>query len=60
MYVCICAAVSEDEVRDAVTSGARSVEEVGELCAAGTGCGSCHERIDVFLLAALSPSELVA
>ena len=60
MYVCVCEAVTEDEVRDAVTCGARTIEEVGEICAAGTCCGSCHDRIDIFLLAAEAPSELAA
>lgn len=60
MYVCICEAVSEDEVRAAVAEGAGTVDEVGELCAAGTCCGSCHERIDVLLLAAVAPSVLAA
>ncbi|HEY0814691.1 MAG TPA: (2Fe-2S)-binding protein [Pseudonocardia sp.] len=60
MYVCICAGVTDTEVRSAVACGARSIEDVGEACAAGTGCGSCHEHIDVFLLAAEARAELAA
>jgi len=60
MYVCLCAGVTDTEVRSAVACGARSIEDVGEACAAGTGCGSCHEHIDVFLLAAEATSELAA
>jgi bacterioferritin-associated ferredoxin len=58
MYVCICAAVTDTEVRSCIARGARTVEEVGDACEAGTGCGSCHDQIDVFLTAALAPSEL--
>jgi bacterioferritin-associated ferredoxin len=58
MYVCICAAVPDSEIRTCVARGARTVEEVGEACGAGTGCGSCHDRIDVFLAAAHAPTAL--
>lgn len=58
MYVCICAAVTDDRIRSCIAQGARTVEEVGEACEAGTGCGSCHDQIDVFLAAAYAPSEL--
>lgn len=58
MYVCICAAVTDTEVRSCIARGARTVEEVGDACEAGTGCGSCHDHIDVFLAAANAPSEL--
>jgi bacterioferritin-associated ferredoxin len=58
MYVCICAAVTDTEIRSCIARGARTVEEVGDGCEAGTGCGSCHDHIDVFLTAAHAPSEL--
>jgi bacterioferritin-associated ferredoxin len=45
MYVCICARVRECEVRTAIRCGARTEESVGEACGAGTGCGTCRERI---------------
>jgi bacterioferritin-associated ferredoxin len=46
MYVCICARVRECEVRTAVQCGARTEESVGDACGAGTGCGSCVDRIN--------------
>jgi bacterioferritin-associated ferredoxin len=45
MYVCICSQVREREVRGAIRSGARTEESVGDACGAGTGCGSCLDRI---------------
>ena len=45
MYVCICWAVTEAQIRRCIAEGASTVEDVGDRCAAGTGCGSCHERI---------------
>lgn len=49
MYVCICAAVTESEVRGCIATGASTVDDIGERCAAGTGCGSCLERLDALL-----------
>ena len=45
MYVCICARVRECELRTAIRSGARTEGTVGDACGAGTGCGSCLDRI---------------
>jgi bacterioferritin-associated ferredoxin len=45
LFVCLCHAVTEDEILDAVDSGAVTEEEVGDLTFAGTGCGSCLERV---------------
>jgi bacterioferritin-associated ferredoxin len=45
MYVCICTRAREHEVRTAIRAGARSEESVGDACGAGTGCGSCLDRI---------------
>ena len=45
VFVCLCHAVTEEEVLDAVDSGATSEEEVADLTFAGTGCGSCLERL---------------
>lgn len=45
MYVCICAAVTEDEILDEIACGAHSEDEVADVTLAGTGCGSCRGRI---------------
>jgi bacterioferritin-associated ferredoxin len=56
MYVCFCAAVTDAEVRACAKRGADTVEEIGEVCAAGTGCGGCREHIAA-LLATTRPAE---
>ncbi|MGH3913967.1 MAG: (2Fe-2S)-binding protein [Pseudonocardiaceae bacterium] len=45
MYVCICRAVTDAQVNGCIAAGASTIEDVGDRCGAGTGCGSCHERI---------------
>lgn len=49
MYVCICRAVTEAEVRGCIAAGACTVEDVSDRCEAGTGCGSCVEQIAALL-----------
>ena len=45
MYVCICFAVRGTELDDVIAAGARTEEAVGDACGAGTGCGTCLDRI---------------
>lgn len=45
MYACICAAVTTTQVQECVRNGALSVDDIGEDCGAGTGCGTCVERL---------------
>ncbi|MGH4007112.1 MAG: (2Fe-2S)-binding protein [Pseudonocardiaceae bacterium] len=49
MYVCICRAVTETEVRGCIADGAYTVKDVVKRSAAGTGCGSCVEKIIALL-----------
>ena len=45
MYVCICYAVTDNEVRAIVADGADTPEDVATRCGAGTGCGSCVGKL---------------
>jgi bacterioferritin-associated ferredoxin len=45
VYACICFAVSQSELDGVIADGARTEEEVGDACGAGTGCGNCLDRI---------------
>ena len=45
MYVCICKAVTDSEIRDAVVRGADSVEAIGQELQAGTRCGACTDCV---------------
>lgn len=47
--LCQCEAISERKVRKAIERGAASVEEIGELCRAGTRCGGCHPHLEALL-----------
>ena len=49
MYVCICRAVTNDEVDAALASGANSLEAVTAATGAGSRCGTCHDRITALI-----------
>ncbi len=46
MYVCICRAVTDREVKSAIDQGARTVQAVTQACCAGDDCGACHDMIE--------------
>ncbi len=41
MYVCICNAVTEREVNDAIDAGATSVKALSRQLGVGAQCGAC-------------------
>jgi len=43
MYVCICNAVTDHQIRDAVDGGARSLSEVQCRLPVASCCGSCEQ-----------------
>lgn len=45
MFACVCRAVRVEEVASAIADGADTVERIGEMTGAGTGCGCCHDRL---------------
>jgi bacterioferritin-associated ferredoxin len=49
MYACFCSAATVAEVEGAVDDGAETVEAVGDVTGAGTGCGGCHSTIEAIL-----------
>lgn len=46
MILCLCKAVSDREVDDAIRRGASSTSAVGQVCGAGTDCGACVSAIE--------------
>ena len=50
MYVCLCRAVSDTRIVDAIRHGASTVDAVGRACEAGTQCGKCRTSIEFMIL----------
>jgi bacterioferritin-associated ferredoxin len=51
MIVCMCHPTSDRDVDAIIDDGARSVEDIGRRCGAGTGCGACVEDLRERLVA---------
>ena len=49
MYVCVCQAVPERELREAVAAGARDLEALSESLGVCTGCGTCREAVEALI-----------
>lgn len=46
MFVCICHAVTDEQIHSAVDAGAGTLEQIGGLTRAGTSCGTCHDHVE--------------
>ena len=54
MVVCLCRNVTSREIEEHIDRGARTLEEVGRRCGAGTDCGGCHADLEELLARAES------
>jgi bacterioferritin-associated ferredoxin len=43
VYICICNAITERQVRECARSGACSVDQLASELGVGSGCGRCLE-----------------
>jgi bacterioferritin-associated ferredoxin len=43
MYVCVCCAVTDRQIRDAVSRGAASLSDVQSVVPVGMCCGRCED-----------------
>jgi NAD(P)H-nitrite reductase large subunit len=58
--VCLCTGTSERKVVKAIDHGARTVDEVGAACRAGTRCGGCRPTIEHLVAQRTDPLVVVA
>lgn len=49
MYVCICNAITERQVRECAQQGNCSVEELAAALGIGAGCGRCRDCAEEIL-----------
>ncbi len=49
MYVCVCAAVTEDQIRVAAEEGVCSMRELSREYGVATGCGQCSKQARAIL-----------
>ncbi|WP_433474503.1 (2Fe-2S)-binding protein [Spirillospora sp. CA-142024] len=58
MYVCICNAVTEDDVHGCMANGCTTAKAVKEACGFKPGCGSCTKRIHTMVSQYRTAAEL--
>ena len=62
MYVCLCHAVKDSEIAEAVANGHHDLDAISDALGVGTGCGSCQSLaqsiIDASLDGKVSDSNL--
>ena len=49
MFVCICNAVSDQQIAEAVKAGARDIEDVQEVLMVSTACGTCRQTAEAII-----------
>ena len=49
MYVCLCNAVTDKEIAQAVSDGANNLSSVQNTTGAATGCGSCKRTTEILI-----------
>ena len=64
MYICICNAVTERQLKECARSGAASLDEVAFQLGVGTACGRCRDcandvlrQVRAECACALAPAE---
>jgi len=44
MYVCVCNAVTDSDIRRAVDEGVRNMKQLGRATGCSSTCGSCRDE----------------
>jgi bacterioferritin-associated ferredoxin len=60
MIVCVCKAVSDRQIKNAVRGGATCVRDLNRQLGVGTGCGKCLPEAHATLSSCLSSQESAA
>ncbi|MFB4305943.1 bacterioferritin-associated ferredoxin [Actinomadura sp. GTD37] len=58
MYVCICNAITEDDVHGCMASGCSTAKAVKSACGFKPGCGMCTKRISTMVSQYRTAGEL--
>jgi len=57
MYICICNAVTDTDIRNAVEDGVRNMRQLGKATGCSSTCGCCREAAVEILQQALTESR---
>ncbi len=48
--ICYCLNINEDEIKQAISYGAKNLDDIKEATGAGTACGACKKKIEQILV----------
>ena len=54
MIICLCHGVRDRDIDEVIDRGAATVDDIGSMCGAGTGCGACLEELEDKLAASVT------
>jgi bacterioferritin-associated ferredoxin len=57
MYICICGAVTDHQIRDAVRDGAHTLEALRSRLGVASQCGKCTDEVKRILHETLAASR---
>jgi bacterioferritin-associated ferredoxin len=60
MLVCHCAKICDRTIRACLDRGARSIDDVGRECGAGTVCGGCRPTIGALVAGELPDAGVIS
>ena len=60
MYICICKAITDEDIKNAVNDGAQDLAAVQSQLGVSTGCGTCLEHAEEVIDQALTESLVYA
>jgi bacterioferritin-associated ferredoxin len=60
MYICLCKAVTDSEIVDAIDQGAHQLSHLEETLRVGTGCGCCRDSAQQLIDERLSETSFYA
>ena len=49
MYVCVCQAVTDSEIREAANNGTHDLESLNDALGVGDSCGTCRETAQAII-----------
>jgi bacterioferritin-associated ferredoxin len=60
MFVCVCHAVTDRDIHQAVDEGIQHIDQLEDRCGVGSGCGSCRTMAQELIESRLADGQAYA
>ncbi len=58
MYICLCKAITEEQIRCSIKAGADTKDKLSAQLGVASQCGSCALELDEILMEELGPRDV--